>query len=527
MKSLDLPFFVTPETQRVIAEARAVAILIGSYDGSGNFGDIAQFDAALHLLEPLTPGLLVLPVLERDYRRSHLALPGAFGSPPEHALFFDPTQCGDDDLAQLAVPPTLSAAGIYLYGGGYLNPSWGGRKLAMLRAAEDLVETAGVDAVRIGSGLQVDPTWVENLAPEDAALLRPFEILGARDPLSARALAALDSPAAVIETGDDALGAIPRVAPAEAFSEDSAKLRVNLHFAEHDWVSGRSAGLRDVILDFVTELGTRADRPVLVRPLLAYVDDRIDERPGAAALAAEATTRGIEVEEPLLLRPAELTAMLPEIGRAVATISCSYHVALTSLLLGIPTVVFADNSYYEQKAAGLAAAFGLPAAFALTGDSDPAPTVAAILDNGNALRDEILRGGDALRRERAKAEMDLLGHLAGGTLGKLAIDIGQLDDRLRARSAEPAELQVELASLRTQIEEMQRPAVEAAVVAIERNAERAETRAREAEKRAVQAEAENAAVHARLAEVLGSRSWKLAAPLRWIGTALRRLRGGS
>jgi len=218
--------------------------------------------------------------------------------------------------------------------------------------------------------------------------------------------------------------------------------------------------------------------------------------------------------------------MLPAIQEAVATISCSYHVALTSLLLGVPTVIFADNQYYEQKATGLAASFGLPPSFALTAESDPAPVVAAILDDGEALRQEIIHGGELLRRERANAERDLLGHLAGGLLTKLTNEVDQLDEQLRERSAEPAELQVELASLRTRIEEMRRPAMEAAVLAIERNAERAEERARQAEERAVRAEAESAAVHGRLAELLGSRTWKIGAPLRWLGAKLRRLKHG-
>jgi hypothetical protein len=396
--------------------------------------------------------------------------------------------------------------------------------MAMLGAAEDLVETAGVDAVRLASGLQVDPIWVGDLSAEDATLLRAFEMLGARDPLSARALAGLDSGATVLETGDDALGAIPTDPSADGRAELGAKIVINLHFAEHDWVSGRPGGLRDRILDFASELGRRAGRPVLLRPLLAYVDDRIDERPGMAELAAEATRRGMEVEEPRLLRPAELALVLPEMRQAVATITCSYHVALTSLLLGVPTATFADNPYYEQKAAGLAASFGLPSSFALTAESDPGPVAVDILDNGASLRAEILAAGERLRRERARAEMELLGHLAGGILEKMATEVGRLGGRLQERSTEPAELRVELASRETQIEELRRPAVEAAVLAIERNAERAEERARQAEERAVRAEAESAAVHGRLAELLGSRSWKLGAPLRWIGSVLRRLK---
>lgn len=516
MKGLGLPFFGTQATCRAVADARAVAILIGSYDGSGNYGDIAQLDAALQLLASLGPELLALPVLERSNRRGHQQLLETFNWPPEHALYFDPEQTCEDDLLAVAMPSALAAGIIYLYGGGYLNPSWGQRKLAMARAAEDLLQAAGVgEPTGLASGLQVEPGWLAALPQEDAALLRSFEFLGARDPLSARALADLDSPATVAEAGDDAVGAIPSAVPAEVGSDPST-LKVNLHFAEHDWVTERPGGLREPMLDLVAELGRRAERPLRIRPLIAYLDGRIDERPGMAAFAEEAARRGVQVEEPQVLRPADLETMLPELQSAAVTISCSYHVALTSLLLGVPAVVFAANPYYEQKAAGLVGGFGLPPSFAFSPGSDPGPVAAAILDDGSALREEIARGGAALRRTRVKTETELSGRFAAGVLSEMAAEIGRLDVRLQERSAEPAELQAELAALRTEMEEMRRPAVEAAVVAAERAAERADDRAR-------QVEAENVALHQRLAELFGSRSWRLGEPLRRIGRALRRL----
>jgi polysaccharide pyruvyl transferase WcaK-like protein len=525
MTTLDLPLFATPETRRALAEAHAVAILVGSYDGSGNFGDIAQLDAGLRLLKALEPGLLVLPVLERIHLRGHEELLATFQCPPRHALFFDPEHAGQDDLLPVAVPPGIAAAAIYLYGGGYLNPSWGARKLAMVRVGEDLLQAAGVERVtRLSSGLQVDQGWLEDLAPDDDALLRSFELLGARDPLSARAFAGLGSTATVVDTGDDALGAIPILAPSDEASEAAAGLDVNLHFGGHQWVSGRPEELRDYTLDFLTELGRRAGRTVRIHPLIAYMDSRIDERPGTADLVGEGARRGIEAEEPRLMRPATLAGVLPELRGATATISCSYHVALTSLLLGIPTVFFADNPYYVQKAAGLLTAFGLPASFALSPGADLDPVITAILDGGASMRAEIARHGAEFRRRRADAERELLGRLAGGVLAELAVEVGRSGERLRQRSTEPAGLQVDAAALRTEVEELRRPAVQAAVEAAERAAERAQEAARLAEERAGQAAAENAAAHQRLAEVFGSRTWKLAAPLRRLGAALRRLK---
>jgi hypothetical protein len=530
--ALERPLFATPATLSAIAEARATAILVGSYDGSGNYGDIAQLDAALQLLKPLDPGFLVLPVLERGFLHGHREMLATFQQPFDHALFYDPEGAWEDDLLPVAAPPRLAAAAIYLYGGGYLNPSWGERKLGMTRVADNLLASAGVEApVRLTSGLQVDPAWLNSFAPADLDLLRSFELLGARDPLSARALADLGATGTVLETGDDALGAIPEVAAGNGPSPTQGEIQVNLHFAEHEWVSGRPGELREVTLDLIEELGRRAGRTVRVRPLIAYLDGRIDERPGLAAIAREAERRGIEVDEPRVLRPSGLEEELPGLERAVATISCSYHVALTSLLLGVPTVVFADNDYYRQKAAGLVSAFGLPPSFAYSPGADPAAVSTAILDGGEGLRGEIARHGGDLRRTREGAEIELLARLAAGVIAQMSTNARRLDERVRERSAEPAALRVELAAARTEAEELRRPAIEAAILAADASAEEAREHVRQAEERTAQAEANTgraeadaAAAHARLAELLGSRSWRIGTPLRKLGALLRRLR---
>lgn len=530
MTSLNLPLHATAATREALAEARAVAILVGSYDGSGNYGDIAQLDAGLRLLGPLEKDLLILPMLERAHLQDHRNLLETFRHPPEHAVFFDPERSGDDDLLPLAVPPTLFAGAIYLYGGGYLNPFWGERKLAMMRVAEDLFVAASItDVSRLASGLQVDRDWLEALPPEDAELLGSFELLGARDPLSAEALATLGSTADVVDTGDDALGDIPFVALTRDEPGGVEELEVNLHFGGHEWMSGRPDKLLDLTLDFISELSDRSGLPVRARPLIAYLDGRIDERPQTEALVIEAGRRGITMGEPLVLRPASLPSVLPELKSAVATISGSYHVAMTSLLLGIPTVFFADNSYYEQKAAGLLAAFGLPPTFALSAGADPVPVASTILESNGTLHDGIARHAEGLRRVRAAAETEVLGRLAGGVAAQLATAGRRLEQRVRESSTEPAQLRIELASLQTQVEELRRPAIDLAIQVAERRAVEAEQRVLVAEDQTRQSEAEIVAAHERLAEMFGSRSWRVMEPIRRIGRTLRRLgrRGGS
>jgi hypothetical protein len=219
-----------------------------------------------------------------------------------------------------------------------------------------------------------------------------------------------------------------------------------------------------------------------VRPLLAYVDPRIDERPGIERLTAECTRRGIEVGEPCLLRPAAMSELADDLASADLTLSSSYHVALTSLLLGVPAILLRDNGYYDQKARGLLTDFGLPEELSPTSADDPAQVAAAIApqllgtDRQEELRQRLQLAGDSVRARRAGAEGRLLSLLAREAMAALG------DSRPipapEEKEAEPTEPSEELAR-----------------------------RAEEAERRAAAAEAQ-------LREVLGSRSWKLTAPLR-------------
>jgi polysaccharide pyruvyl transferase WcaK-like protein len=486
-------FLATPQTARAVADAGSAALLVGGYDGSGNYGDIALLDAALALLGRLDPGLLALPVVERQFASTHAAMADELVNRPRHVLYFDEGGAGGDDgLVPVTVPKGLNFGVSYLYGGGFLNPSWGERKLAMLRAAEALLAEAG-SVTRVSSGLQVDVGWIAGLDPVDKALLRGFELLGARDDASVAALRQLGEGSRVTNTGDDAVGLLGELAPAEA--EETAVLEVNVHFAEHDWVTDRPDAVREFDLGLLAELSRLSGRELRVRPLLAYSDPRIDESPGVECFSAACAERGFEVVEPRVLRPANVAEVAAEMRGAALTVSCSFHVALTSLLLGLPTVLLNDTGYYGQKAAGLLSDFDLPDAFAPGSTEDPKVVAAAIAPHvlESATRQRLGAAGSRVRRRRIEAEADLLGSIGRGALRA-------------AGSPAPPPADDDGAS--------DTPAAEA--TAGEAATAEAEARAEEAERRA-------AAANAQLGIVVGSTSWKVTAPLRRL---TRRLRGG-
>lgn len=506
--------FAPAATVSAVARARAVVVLVGSYDGSGNYGDIAQFDAALDLVERLGPGILALPVLEREYLAGHRELSADCGARPSHPLFFDPLGKPGDGLLPVAAPVELAFGAIYLYGGGYFNRHWGSRKLAMLDSADALLAGGGIATpYSLSSGLQVEPEWVAELGTGEGRALRSCDLLGARDPSSRLALAALGPTATVVESGDDAIGLLGQLPSPDAAPAPGGRLLVNVHFAEHDWVSERPQALLGFCAGLLAELGRLTELPVLARPLIAYRDGRVDERPAIGRLREACSGLGVDVAEPQLLRPADLTAAAASLREASLTVSCSYHVALTSLMLGVPALLLADNPYYEQKAAGLRDAFDLPAAFVSASSADPVPRAgeiaAILLDAGRstALRDGLAAGAGRLRRRRAATEAELLARLGAAATAALGERVDEQAERLRLRSAEPVELRGRLAECQTELEGL-RPAAELPPL--------------EAELRAQEAEARSAEAQAALATIVDSRSWRLMAPLRRLGALLRR-----
>ena len=484
--------FASPETAAVVSEAESLAFLVGGYDGSGNFGDVLMLDVALELLAPLEPGLVVLPIIDRRFAAHHPALAEQMIRPPRHPVYFDPDGPGDDELTPIQAGPRLATAVTYLYGGGYLNGLWGNRKLAKMRAAEAVLAAAEPREVRrVGSGLQADAAWLAGLSGEETALLRAYELLGTRDPRSGEALSGFGS-AIVPESGDDAIAALGRLRPAQAPAE--GPLRINLHYTEHDWVTSEAEPLLGFYVELLAELSRLLERPVVAQPLIAYLDPRVDEQPAAWRLGDALSARGVEVRAPIVLQPARLGAAAAEMGAASLTIACSYHAALASLMLGLPTLTVAHNPYYEQKVAGLQDAFGQPEGFAIRPGADPAACAALLRrtvfdpEEGRRLRAQLALDVQRQRQRRAVAEADLF--------ARVAATVAAIGERAPQWVGDQADT--------------------------DRRVRAAESRARTAEERAALAETRASSLEAHVRELLRSASWRVTKPLRRIGGKARR-----
>ena len=540
------PLFIAPADRDRLARAAFLVFLVGGYDGSANYGDVAMLDAATALAERLGPVVTVVPVVELLHRATHARLypEGPGRARPAVTLYAADAGHAPDGLERASLSPGVRAGSVYLYGGGYLNAQWGARRLTLARAADALLREAGLPpASVITSGLQIDADWIASCDHEAAATLRRATSMGVRDDASAAAAAAAGY--ATVPTGDDAVGTLVSWEAAAA-KADATPRQLNVHVNLSSWVTEAGEAQLGALATLIAALRA-PDAPI--QPVIAYDDQHTSERPAAARLRELCIERGVDgaaFAEPITARSDRLDEWVPALARGALTLSSSYHVALTSLLTGVPAALLADNGYYRQKWAGLRADFGLLDAFALEAGDDGAAKAREIAAALEATRAELARRVPAVVERRLLVERDLLGQLAGTLLTACLESAPDGDDgaalslaRLRAdhqtlvrraeaerdravvaeasHEAHVAALEAEQAQAAGRLGELE------AELASERRAHALTEQARGAEEAAHRAEIVRREVAERALEtVAGSASWKITAPLRELARRLRR-----
>ena len=368
-------------TPCVLAESRTVAsivssaaavVMIGGFDGSGNFGDVAQFLEGHQALRSTGTSIPVLAIVERKYRDVINELTAT--SPALGRVDFGYFDDGESStgIASDLFPITQLPGRVLFYfsGGGYVNRMWAARKTAMYLTMRRLV---GGDAghssyVRlVASGLQVDDEGLELLG-----VLREAEVFGARDARSVAVAARYVGDRAQF-SGDDSIGLLLRSADQVRLEEPDASGVVNVHMSTEAYVTANSARRVDVVVGLLERL---AERSTLrqVNLIVAFGDERINERAGADRLAAAIEQleglAGVRVQVvDITRRLCEARSVLPA---AQFCVSSSYHVALASIVAEVPTVLVWSGEYYRDKADALAELFRLPHDLMLEQGADPA-----------------------------------------------------------------------------------------------------------------------------------------------------------
>lgn len=369
--------WATPLDRRRIAKARSAVMMVGSYDGSGNYGDVLQFAAALDTVRELPGSALPVAVVELDRLEHHRTLLRRYPSRlsgPAYVAFRDengdPNEAGLVELERGAAP---ARSAIYLYGGGYLNEWWGPRKRGHVAAVRELAARGRLPLV--ASGLQVQE---EAVAPGGIGhgLLSEASWIGLRGAPSLEYVRThvSDGRRRVALAGDDAI-------PCLLGAPTDPETVVNLHLNYGDWVSDDPEAMAARIVALLQALGERSGARLDLQPVVAYEDSYVSERRSLSALLgrheAELRASGLDPIEPLDALADAADNGLARFARARLTVSCSYHVALTSLLAGIPAVLLVENAYYDQKAEALRDLFELDDTLVGVRDAPASATAAA------------------------------------------------------------------------------------------------------------------------------------------------------
>lgn len=408
--------WASPADRSRIAKARAAVVLFGGYDGSGNYGDVLQFAAAAELVRRLPGAPQVVAIVELGARDHHNALAERYPSTFEDVAFAHFSE-GEGGAGLVELPAGLAPerSAVYVYGGGYLNSWWGGRKVAHLAAAERLID--GQPRALVVSGVQVEaaaalPGGVAN------DLLSRAAWIGVRDIGSlehVRAGIGGDGEGRVELTGDDAVPMLRR-------GRSSPDAVVNFHLNEGHWVSEDPASLGARATSVLQQLGREVGSPLELQPVSAYEDPRTSEAQQVAALLDRNRVAlggaGLSLAAPLDLLDDAVENRLERFRRARLTVCCSYHVALTSLFAGIPALLLAENEYYEQKAAGLRDLFGLDDRMVGVRGTpeDAAAAIAAMVDGPgrSALLDRLRTGAADLAGRHANGQRAVLAAIGEG-----------------------------------------------------------------------------------------------------------------
>lgn len=358
-----IQYFVSKQTLEQIQCADHIVILLGSYSGYINFGDILQLQSAIHFHQQQHPDCLIMPLLniaaishtdgiERMIKATGLAT----------CLFF--LQVRSDDIhnenrsrflstyremrplmLEDIQPPTL-----HIYGGGFFNERWGEQQLCL---AEHIIDQGGVVHYVI-SGQQVSELFAARLA----AHVNEYQpkLVGCRDQQSASYLQQYGVNA--IWSSDDAIDLLVNN---EGNANPTQPMRVGIHINSSGYTWEDKMDIQTVQASITTHLQTLAQyvgennaTPVLINLYSDVKQDAIDTWGNLAKTPLAQFFphfQGVDIGEMLIA--GYLQQALNLLSTLHFVVTNSYHLALCCELLGVPVCLIANNAYYRQKHAGL------------------------------------------------------------------------------------------------------------------------------------------------------------------------------
>lgn len=398
-------FFAHREDLAHLASGTQLCYLVGSYHGAPNYGDILQLLGNLERLAPLADRLVMVPLVNRDLLASHLAVRGTLGERFASArfLYYERHSAGRNeprahqprsDLVEVAHLPVRPSQ-ILLYGGVFVaGENRGEEQLDVIdRLQTWLAENGalGLTAPEIlGVGQHVSDEFLTGPhAQRLQELVRTSWRFGVRDDMSYRVLTGDERsvPENLFFSGDDAVPLLLK-GVAEWRSEmrpaipESRPLRLGIH------VNGEFLATDSPYLPTRT-VGAVAEH---LRQLVHGNLNVIVFHAGHGTATPERTTvTGLEAHLSQLDLSFEIRSTLDIVldsgGLPLEVdfvVTCSYYVAFTTLLFGIPTMIYPGPSLTTEKMEELQCIFGRDHLAVLGGRDGDIPAIAPFLETGVA-----------------------------------------------------------------------------------------------------------------------------------------------
>jgi len=362
-------FFVTESSLAKLRSSNRVVILFGGFSGCWNFGDVAQLLGGLRWHSSQRMADTVCPIALFTSVQDLNRMVKVFGVREWiFCKYYEdesttPAKLSIADCTLYRVEDVLRSrqAIFHVYGGGFLNRFWGAWQL---RIIEDAVRQFA-PSIYVVSGQQIDPEFSLAVA-EHIKAYKPL-IFGCRDQESVAALAAHDIKAHY--SGDDSCEVVAEWADAVGQGrrrwwrqERSFGLHLNLSWYTHQDDPDNSApsvkaevlrDLQDVFAALQDRFGAEAC-PLVV---CAYPDSRLELLDSLSSVELTFFTmyfpKFVALDLIGLVAHNRWSLLGPMLDRVKVFIASSYHTALFFKMLGVPTLLYALNRYYQQKAKSL------------------------------------------------------------------------------------------------------------------------------------------------------------------------------
>jgi hypothetical protein len=362
---MDYKFYVDSKSVDLVTSSRTKKLLlIGSFTGCWNFGDMMQMQSIVQLYTARCPSYAIIPLVNAVSIASDqdaVRIASIFDTPA--IVFYSRASANPPSLNLQKLISINNVEALHLYGGGMLNSFWGDTWLRLL----DSVLSWANPRLYLVSGQQVEAGFGSLIAAHFNTY-GPCGV-GCRDEESVRILRRQGVPAQY--SGDDGLGSLLRLSmsqgsPTKIFSLPQCFAALQIALPQHTYM--RSSAQEDdlimerVALEAVNEAITsiakfyNAPSPAMI--VNAYRDAR-DLHDTLSTLRktrfSEYFPVALAVDLPGLImsRQIERIKDIFITCRPTVSINTYYHPTLMAMVLGIPAYLLVINSYYRQKALGL------------------------------------------------------------------------------------------------------------------------------------------------------------------------------